>query len=84
GFGIGYSSCSHCRGGYLNGYVAPLYGGYYAYPPSYGAVYYDRPATVYYRGRYARGYDRPHYHHRGRYDRHDYGHRARYYDRDGY
>ncbi|MGA9421451.1 MAG: hypothetical protein WBW61_03755, partial [Rhodanobacteraceae bacterium] len=40
GFGIGYSSCSHCRGGYLNGYVAPLYGGYYA-PRVYDPYYYD-------------------------------------------
>lgn len=39
GFGIGYSSCRHCGGGYVSGYVAPYLGGYYA-PAYYGPAYY--------------------------------------------
>jgi hypothetical protein len=92
GFGIGYSGCHHCRGGYVGGgyvgaYVAPYYGGYYG--PGWPVGYYDSyyPRYDYYPSYGVVYYDRsPRYHgrHHDGYRGHSYRGRDHGYGGHGY
>lgn len=97
GYGVTYSDCHHCGGGWWSGYIGGgwaspgYYSSYYApayYAPAYyGPAYYDRP---YYGGYYSTTYyvrERSGYrghHTRYRDDDDDYRSRRDYRDHDGY
>ncbi len=99
GYGVTYSDCHHCGGGWWSGYVgggwvSPGYARTY-YAPAYYVPTYYAPAYYYggpyYDGYYASGYyDRPsyrtyrtHYRDDDRYERYDHDRRAYRHD-DGY
>ncbi|MEO8671599.1 MAG: hypothetical protein ABI411_09825 [Tahibacter sp.] len=53
GYGVSYSGCRHCGGGWWNGYVNsgwgyPRYGGHHYYSGGYGGGYYGGSPAAYY------------------------------------